>query len=228
MPDAGEALVATFEEQLAAGQAVADDGVARSGRPLVLALYLRGDSVQLVFGAGSGIDAVVEAAGGINAGTELGIVDNAELSTESIVAAEPDFLLVTTSGLESVGGVDGLARPIPGIAETPAAEAGDVICSRTSSSTASAPAPASSSPTSPNAPSHPDHQPARTTGTHPCRRNPACAICAVLAAGPLATLHRRRRRASPNAPADDVRIGGRQSSPTRPTVGDALASSDPS
>ena len=126
VPDAGEALVATYEEQLAAGQRVADEGVARSGRPLVLALYLRGDRVQLVFGAGSGIDAVVEAAGGINAGSELGIVDNAELSAESIIEAEPDFLLVTTSGLESVGGVDGLLG-IPGIGQTPAAEAGAVI-----------------------------------------------------------------------------------------------------
>jgi iron complex transport system substrate-binding protein len=126
VPDTGEALVATYEEQLAAGQLVADDAVARSGRPLVLALYLRGDRIQLVFGAGSGIDAVVEAAGGINAGSELGIDDNAELSSEAIIAAEPDFLLVTTSGLESVGGVDGLLG-IPGIGQTPAAEDGAVI-----------------------------------------------------------------------------------------------------
>ena len=38
----------------------------------------------------------------------MGVVDNAELSIEAIVAAAPDFLLVTTTGLESVGGVDGL------------------------------------------------------------------------------------------------------------------------
>ena len=126
VPDVGDDLVVAYEEQLAAGQRVADDSVARSGRPLVLALYLRGDRIQLVFGAGSGIDAVVEAAGGINAGSELGIVDNAELSAEAIIAAAPDFLLVTTSGLESVGGVDGLLG-IPGIGQTPAAEDGAVI-----------------------------------------------------------------------------------------------------
>ena len=126
VPEAGEELVATYEEQLADAQQMAEDGVARSGRPLVLALYLRGDRVQLVFGAGSGIDAVVEAAGGANAGTELGVVDNAELSAEAIIAAEPNYLLVTTSGLESVGGVDGLLA-IPGIGQTPAAEHGAVI-----------------------------------------------------------------------------------------------------
>ena len=82
--------------------------VATSGRPKVLALYLRGENVQLVFGKGSGIDAVIDAAGGTDLGTEMGVVDNAELSIESIVAAAPDVLLVTTTGLESVGGVDGL------------------------------------------------------------------------------------------------------------------------
>jgi len=119
--DAGETLVTTFEAELAAGLGVAGAGVAESGRPLVLALYLRGEGVQLVFGAGSGIDAVVEAAGAVNAGTEMGVVDNGELSTESIIEAAPDYLLVTTTGLESVGGIDGLLVQ-PGLAETPAGE----------------------------------------------------------------------------------------------------------
>ena len=51
----------------------------------------------------------------------MGVVDNAELSTESVVAAAPDVLLVTTTGLESVGGIDGLLA-IPGIDQTPAAQ----------------------------------------------------------------------------------------------------------
>jgi len=118
---AGEALVATYEDELAAAQEVADNGVAESGRPLVLALYFRGEGVQLVFGAGSGIDAVVEAAGAVNAGSEMGVVDNAELSTEAIIDAAPDYLLVTTTGLDSVGGIDGLLAQ-PGLAETPAGE----------------------------------------------------------------------------------------------------------
>ncbi len=117
----GEELVATLEAQLADATAQAEDAVAASGRPDVLALYLRGPNVQLVFGRGSGIDAVIEAAGGTDVGTAMGVVDNAELSTEAIVAAAPDILLVTTTGLESVGGVDELLA-IPGIDQTPAAE----------------------------------------------------------------------------------------------------------
>ena len=58
-------------------------GGRRVGTPEVLALYLRGENVQLVFGAGSGIDAVIDAAGGTDLGTEMGVVDNAELSTEA-------------------------------------------------------------------------------------------------------------------------------------------------
>jgi iron complex transport system substrate-binding protein len=116
----GEELVATLEAQLADAAAQAADAVAASGRPTVLALYLRGPNVQLAFGAGSGIDAVIDAAGGRDLGTAMGVVDSAELSIESVVAAAPDILLVTTTGLESVGGVDGLLA-VPGIDQTPAA-----------------------------------------------------------------------------------------------------------
>jgi iron complex transport system substrate-binding protein len=90
-----------------------------SERPRVATLYLRGETVQLVFGEGSGIDAVVDAAGGVDVGTELGVVDNAPLSTEALLAAEPDVFLVSTTGLESVGGEDGFWA-LPGFDRTPA------------------------------------------------------------------------------------------------------------
>ncbi|MET0326734.1 MAG: ABC transporter substrate-binding protein [Ilumatobacteraceae bacterium] len=126
VPARGEELVATFEDELDEATTRADAAVATSGRPKVLALYLRGTNVQLVFGEGSGIDAVIAAAGGTDLGTEMGVVDNAELSTEAIVAAAPDILLVTTTGLGSVGGVDGLLA-IPGIDQTPAAANRQVV-----------------------------------------------------------------------------------------------------
>jgi iron complex transport system substrate-binding protein len=94
-------------------------GEARARAPRVMALYLRGEDVQLVFGDGSGIDAVIEAAGGIDVGTELGITDNASLSAEAVLKAAPDVILVTTSGLESVGGIEGLGA-VGAIARTPA------------------------------------------------------------------------------------------------------------
>ena len=91
-----------------------------------MALYLRGERVQFVFGKNSGLDWVIEAAGAIDVGTELGVVDNAPLTAESVLKAAPDVFLVSTTGLESVGGLDGLLA-IPGIAQTPAGEAARVI-----------------------------------------------------------------------------------------------------
>lgn len=121
VPERGEEVVAEYEAELAHGLEIADAAVERSGRPLVLGLYVRSDIVQLVFGDGSGIDAVIEAAGGRDLGTELGVDDTGELSTEAIIAAQPDFVLVTTRGADSVGGVDGVVA-LAGLETTPIAK----------------------------------------------------------------------------------------------------------
>jgi iron complex transport system substrate-binding protein len=42
------------------------------------------------------------------------------ITAEAMVKAKPDVLLVTTTGLESVGGEAGLLK-LPGVAQTPAA-----------------------------------------------------------------------------------------------------------
>jgi iron complex transport system substrate-binding protein len=70
-------------------------------------------------GKDSGADAMIAAAGGIDVGTELGIEGFRQLTSEALVSARPDVILVLTAGLESVGGVEGLLR-IPGVAQTPA------------------------------------------------------------------------------------------------------------
>ncbi|MEM7140581.1 MAG: ABC transporter substrate-binding protein, partial [Actinomycetota bacterium] len=41
------------------------------------------------------------------------------ITSESMAQAAPDVILMTTTGLDSVGGIDGLVE-IPGIAQTPA------------------------------------------------------------------------------------------------------------
>jgi len=116
--DEGEAIVDAYEQSLADAEAIA---AGSSEQPGVLTLYLRGTRVTYVFGEGSGDDAVIEAAGGRDIGTALGVGEFGELSTEAIIEAAPDFILVSTTGLESIGGIDGLLA-IPGIAETPAGE----------------------------------------------------------------------------------------------------------
>jgi iron complex transport system substrate-binding protein len=121
VPGRGEALVAAMQAKIDTALATAETAVAEAGRPKVLALYLRGSGVQLTFGKGSGVDVFIDAAGGTDVGTAAGIVDTQQLSEEAVIAAKPDIILVTTTGLESVGGIDGLLE-IPGLANTPAGQ----------------------------------------------------------------------------------------------------------
>lgn len=115
--EAGEQLASTTASEIAEVTADVDD----AQRPVVAFLYVRGQAaVYLLGGPGSGVDSMIAAAGGIDAGTDEGLSRPfTPLTSEALIAAGPDVLLLTTTGLESVGGIDGLLQ-IPGIALTPA------------------------------------------------------------------------------------------------------------
>lgn len=118
VPKAGERLTSRSERRITA----ASRRVPHTGeKPRVAFLYLRGSaSVYLIGGKGSGATSLIEAAGGIDAGAESGLTkDFTALTSEALVKAAPDAILVMTKGLESVGGLDGLVG-IPGVAQTPA------------------------------------------------------------------------------------------------------------
>ena len=90
-------------------------------------LYLRGtSSIYLIGGKESGADSLLAAAGATDLGAEAGLAPFAPLTPETLVAMQPDVILVMTKGLESVGGVDGLVK-LPGVKQTPAAKAKRVI-----------------------------------------------------------------------------------------------------
>jgi len=97
-------------------------------RPAVSFLYLRGTaSVYLLGGPGAGPDSLIAAAGGIDGGEAAGLGQPfTPLTPEALVAAAPDILLVTTTGLESVGGLEGMLKR-SGVAQTPAGQARRVI-----------------------------------------------------------------------------------------------------
>jgi iron complex transport system substrate-binding protein len=84
--------------------------------PRVAVLYLRGGNVQLLFGDEEGAGTIAQAVGAVPAVDSKSTIP---LTPEALVAAAPDALIVTTSGLQSVGGIEGLLR-IPGVAATPA------------------------------------------------------------------------------------------------------------
>lgn len=118
VPEAGEELIARTEGEIRAAQ----DAIPVGGEaPKVAFLYMRGQAgVYLLAGPGSGADSMIQAAGGSDAGTAMGLSQPfTPLTSEALVRAAPDAILMTTTGLQSVGGVDGLVE-IPGIAQTPA------------------------------------------------------------------------------------------------------------
>ncbi|WTF43415.1 hemin ABC transporter substrate-binding protein [Streptomyces sp. NBC_01604] len=118
VPAAGVELTERSEQRIAA---VREDVPHEREKPRVAFLYLRGSaSVYLIGGRGSGATSLIEAAGALDAGAESGLdKDFTAITSEALVKAAPDAILVMSKGLESVGGIDGLVE-IPGVAQTPA------------------------------------------------------------------------------------------------------------
>lgn len=95
-------------------------------KPRVVFLYLRGQQVQQIGGRGSGADAMIRAAGGIDVGSEAGIRVFRSLSPEALVEMRPTHIVTLSASLQSVGGVSGLLR-LPGVAQTPAGRRRNVL-----------------------------------------------------------------------------------------------------
>ena len=82
-----------------------------------LFLYLRGTQTTLVLGKDTAQAEMLEIVGAENAAGN--IKGNKPMTAEAVIAAQPDVYILFTTGLESVGGVDGLLK-LPGLAHTPA------------------------------------------------------------------------------------------------------------
>ena len=111
-----EALTKTLEADI---KKLEKKLIGRKGKPKqkALFLYLRGTQTTLVLGKDTAPGAMLEIVGAENAaGT---IKRNKPMTAEAVIAAQPDVYVLFTTGLESVGGVDGLLK-LPGLALTPA------------------------------------------------------------------------------------------------------------
>ena len=119
VPAAGAALTTRTTAQITQALALSPKS---NTRLRVAFLYLRGTAgVYLMAGKGSGADSMIEAIGAQDAGTAIGISKFRPLTSEGLINAAPDVILVMTDGLRSVGGIDGLVK-IAGIAQTPAGQ----------------------------------------------------------------------------------------------------------
>jgi iron complex transport system substrate-binding protein len=84
-------------------------------KPKVLFIYARGTGTMMVAGNGTQVEKMIELAGGENAVN--GFSDYKPLTAESLVAANPDVILLFDSGLSSLGNIDGLLE-VQGVKET--------------------------------------------------------------------------------------------------------------
>lgn len=93
-------------------------------QPKVLFIYARGAGNLMVAGQKTPLDAVINLAGGVNAAQ--GFDDFKPLTPEALLEANPDVILMFDSGLQSIGGVEGILK-IEGIAQTNAGKNKKVI-----------------------------------------------------------------------------------------------------
>ncbi|QYH35535.1 hemin ABC transporter substrate-binding protein [Salinibacterium sp. M195] len=120
-PAAGVVLGEQLKTEIDAKVAEIADFVPRGDRLRMMFLYLRGTSgVYYLFGQESGSDVLIDALGGVDVAAEIGLRGMRPMTDEAMVAANPDLILVMTSGLDSVGGVSGLLEARPAVALTEA------------------------------------------------------------------------------------------------------------
>lgn len=107
-------LLATMERHYSEAMAVVQS---HSTQPKTLFLYIRGSATMNAGGIGTPAHAMIQLAGGNNVASML---DKWKpVSAEFFVQAQPDILIVTTSGLQSLGGMKALQQ-VPGLRDTPA------------------------------------------------------------------------------------------------------------
>lgn len=124
VPEQGAALVQRTNEEIAAATAAFPT---EHPEPTVAFLYLRGSAIKMLGGPGSGADALIGALGGKDAGTVAGLTaEFTPITSEAMIAADPDVILIMTHSLDSVGGPAGLAE-LPGVAQTPAGKNGSIV-----------------------------------------------------------------------------------------------------
>lgn len=116
----GKKLIAKIEGELAEANTMLKKA---TSVPKVLSVYNRGTSTISVAGKNT-FGEILSYAGATSAVSD--VEGYKPLSTEALIAANPDYLLMVSTGLESLGGIDG-ALKIPGVAQTTAGKRKQII-----------------------------------------------------------------------------------------------------
>ncbi|WP_442589929.1 heme/hemin ABC transporter substrate-binding protein [Pedobacter sp. AW31-3R] len=115
VPQKGDALARQAEQKIKqALAAVKADG---GKQPKVLFIYARGTGTMLVAGKKTSMDAIITLSGGRNAVTEF--TEFKPYTTEALIRANPDVILMFEFGYNSLGGINSILR-MPGMGQTTA------------------------------------------------------------------------------------------------------------
>ncbi len=119
----GTALIAEVEAEV---QLALDVAAQATSSPRVGYVHVRGPETLLMFGNGMPTHFLIEAAGGVDALGDIGVLFAQSLNAEELVAASPDVLITPTQGFEIIGGLDSFLA-LPGVLGTPAGMNGRVL-----------------------------------------------------------------------------------------------------
>ncbi len=111
----GKVLVKQTEMSLEQTLTFVKQHAAEGSVPSVLFIYARGTGTMSVAGKGSSLDAMIKLAGGKNAIQEFS--DFKPYTTEALVKANPDIILMFDFGANSLGGIDRILK-MPGMQNT--------------------------------------------------------------------------------------------------------------
>jgi iron complex transport system substrate-binding protein len=107
-PNRGAALIEKISNQF---QLFAENNEKKSA----IFLYLRGSNgIFLVGGPGSGADSIIQAAGAVDLGVARYKNPFNPINSEAVAGLKPDYYLLMSAGLKSVGGLEKF-RALPGI-----------------------------------------------------------------------------------------------------------------
>ncbi len=124
VPAMGKSVVSRTKVTMREISAIIAKETAGKKKPKVLFIYARGTGTMSVAGKGSSLDAVIEMAGGKNAIQEF--ADFKPYTTESLVKANPDVILLFDFGVSSLGGKEAILK-MPGVKLTTAGKEKRII-----------------------------------------------------------------------------------------------------
>jgi iron complex transport system substrate-binding protein len=116
----GKKLIAKIEGELAEAKATLKHA---KTTPTAVCIYNRGTATMSV----AGVNTFGEILSYAGATTAVKDVEGYKpLSTEALIAANPDYLVMIDAGLQSIGGIDGMLA-VPGVAQTTAGKKKQIV-----------------------------------------------------------------------------------------------------